>query len=240
MESEAQFTGRIARRSGIGALQALLVLVLQASPAAAQPTNSCTESAIAETSNISGNACKLKTGVSFASLYEFEFPIWKAVDLGVYHDAKTVRDAFRKAPILIHIDNWADQILNRITFQQTDTPLNLVVTTVSDLGFGGDGASLKDIYDRASRLGLALCPAELGPALRLAYLDQPFGEYLRIAMQPVARADGKATEFAVAKGLSGWLLIGEDVRDDLVLGGDVRMVFVRPDGAPYLSVPPTN
>jgi hypothetical protein len=44
----------------------------------------------------------------------------------------------------------------------------------------------------------------------------------------VARSDGKATDFSVAKGLAGWLLIGDDVRDDLVLAGDTQMVFVRP------------
>jgi hypothetical protein len=237
-KSDPQLIGHTVCRHSISIVQMAVAILLLAEPVAAQSAQSCAELAAAATSNMSDNACKLKTGIGFASLYEF--PIWKAVDLGVYHDANAVRDAFRTTPDLIHIDNWADQSLNRITFPQTDTPLNLVLTTVSGLGFGENGASLKDIYERASRLGLALCPAELGPALRLAYLDQPLGEYLRIAMQPVARSDGKATDFVVAKGLAGLLLIGDDVRDDLVLAGDARMVFVRPDGAPYLSVPRTN
>jgi hypothetical protein len=131
----------------------------------------------------------LKTSVGFASPYEF--PIWKAVDLGALHDANAVRDAFRKVPELIHVDSWADQMLDRVIFRQAGIRLNLVLATVSELGFGEDGASLKDIYERASQLGLTFCTAELGPALRLAYLGQPLGEYLRIAMQPVARSDGQ-------------------------------------------------
>jgi hypothetical protein len=106
--------------------------------------------------------------------------------------------------------------------------VNLVLTTVSDLGFGENGASLGDVYARASQLGLAPCPAEAGPILRLAYPDQPLGEYLHIAMEPVARFDGRPTHFTVAKGLAGWLLLGDDVRSDLVMASDVRVVFVRP------------
>ena len=238
MKRDPRSIGPAACRHGIGTVLMAVAALLLADPVAAQTGQSCAEPAAAATSNMSNNACKLKDGIGFASASEF--PIWKTVDLGVYHDANAVRDAFRTTPVLIHIDYWADQILNRITFLPTDTPLNLVLTTVSGLGFGEDGASLKEIYARASRLGLALCPAELGPALRMAYLDQQLGEYLHIAMQPVARSDGKATDFVVAKGLAGWLLIGDDVRDDLVLAGDARMVFIGPDEASHPTVPRTN
>jgi len=233
MESDAQFTGCIARRSGIGMLQAILVLVLQAGPAAAQPAVSCKEPAAAVKSSMLDNACILKANIGFASPYEF--PAWKTVDIGIYYNANAVRDAFRTAPDIIRTEYRSNQMLSRMTFLQTDARLNLVLTTVADLGFGEDGASLKDIYERASQLGLALCPAELGPALRLAYLNQPFGEYLRIAMEPIAIAGGEAAVFTVAKGLAGLLLIGDDVRDDLVLAGNMRLVFVRPDTAPYRS-----
>ena len=229
MKSDPISMRHAACRHSIAIVQVAVAVLLLAGHAAAQPARSCTDPATAGTSNMPDNTCKLKTGIS--SLDQNEFPIWKAVDPGVYHDANGVRDAVRAAPVLMHIDSWADQILGRISFSQPDTKLNLVLVAVSDLGFGPQGASLKDIYERASQVGLALCPAEVGPALRLAYLDQPLGEYLHIAMQSVARSDGNATDFTVAKGLAGWLLIGDDVRDDLVLAGDVQMVFVLPDAA---------
>jgi hypothetical protein len=222
MESEMKMGKVLAAASS--AFGVLLAVFLQAGPAAAQPASSCTEPA---TSGMPGNACKLKAGIGFASTYKF--PPWKAVDVGIYHDANTVRDAFRRTPVVLYIDDWADQILSRISFLQTDTKLNLVLVTVSDLGFGADGASLKGIYEHASQRGLPLCPAELGPALRLSYLDQPLGEYPQIAMRPIARSDGKATNFVVAKGLRGWMLIGNDARDETVLAGDVGLVFVQPD-----------
>lgn len=52
--------------------------------------------------------------------------------------------------------------------------LQTVELTVSDLGFPV-GATLPEIYNRASDVGLTLCPLELGPHLRLVYLNQPEG-----------------------------------------------------------------
>jgi hypothetical protein len=49
-----------------------------------------------------------------------------------------------------------------------------VELTVADLGFQ-QGAPLDQIFQRAGELGLSLCPLELGPHMRLQYLDQPEG-----------------------------------------------------------------
>ena len=49
-----------------------------------------------------------------------------------------------------------------------------VELTVQDLGFP-EGATIAAISERASTLGLGLCPLEVGPHLRLQYLDQPEG-----------------------------------------------------------------
>jgi hypothetical protein len=99
---------------------------------------------------------------------------------------------------------------------------------VSALGFRDHGASLKDIYERASRLGLALAPAELGPTLRLDYLDQPLGEFLHIAMKPVTRDGGDPVDFTIGNGGAGLLLISGDAHSDSIVPGSARFVFVRP------------
>lgn len=52
--------------------------------------------------------------------------------------------------------------------------LQTVELTVDNLGFS-EGGTLSEIFARATKLGLELCPLELGPHLRLAYLDQPEG-----------------------------------------------------------------
>jgi hypothetical protein len=45
---------------------------------------------------------------------------------------------------------------------------------VRNFGFP-DGATVSEVYARARSFGLSLCPIELGPHLRLQFLDQPEG-----------------------------------------------------------------
>jgi hypothetical protein len=54
------------------------------------------------------------------------------------------------------------------------THLRTVELRVRNLGFP-QGATTSDVYTSAMRLGLRLCPVELGPHLRLQFLDQPEG-----------------------------------------------------------------
>ena len=57
---------------------------------------------------------------------------------------------------------------------KTQSTITTVELTVRNLGFP-QGATIAEIYERAKQLALNLCPLELGPHLRLQYLDQPEG-----------------------------------------------------------------
>src|SRR5262245_49441956 len=128
------------------------------------------------------------------------------------------------------IGNSADEILGRpaFPFSKTETQLDLVVLTAADLGFQEGYTSLAEIYRRAIELGLNLCPAEVGPQLRLQYVDQPLGEFLHIAMDPIATYHGDLVDLTVANGGTGLLLLGGDGSPDLKLHSTVKFVFVRP------------
>lgn len=62
----------------------------------------------------------------------------------------------------------------KFTTSDTKYSLKTVELTVMDLGFP-DGVNTAQLFKRATELGLDLCPLELGPHLRLKYLDQPEG-----------------------------------------------------------------
>jgi hypothetical protein len=159
-----------------------------------------------------------------------EIPIWKTIALGEYKGVNAVRMALDNAPCPIAVGDWADEILGRpaFPFSKTKAEVDLVVLSVADLGFTKKGASLRDIYTRALALGLETCPAEVGPVLRLNYLNQPVGEFLHIAMRPIARYSGELVDFMLANGGAGLLLVGGDARPEVVLPGAARFAFVRP------------
>lgn len=118
------------------------------------------------------------------------FKTWKIVRLGT--GLKTADD-FHKALKAsgFKIGEWANDILDKPAFKAAtkESELELVRVTVGEFGFI-NGATRQQIYQRAQELGLKTCPNEVGPQLRLQYKDQPNGEWIIIAMWPIADSDG--------------------------------------------------
>ena len=176
------------------------------------------------------------TGPTQTPLTALETPIWKTITVGGSLGVNAIREAMETAPCRIQIGDDADEILGRPAFPFIKKPveLALVVLSVFELGFGDQASrktvqvSLHEIYARAAALGFDLCPAEVGPALRLNYLDQPLGEFLHIAMKPVARYTGELVGFTVGAGGAELLLIGGNGDPDVTYPAVVRFVFVRP------------
>ncbi len=79
----------------------------------------------------------------------------------------------------------------------TTSATRYCVTTIEravrDLGFP-QGATIAEIYTRAGALGLGVCPVELGPHLRLQYLDQPEGYW----GQPVRQHQAPSGSITIA------------------------------------------
>lgn len=156
-----------------------------------------------------------------------EWKFWKTVKIGTgLRTAEDFRAAFTEAGC--RLGNWANDILGRPAFTAgvVEEEVGLVVATVAELGFK-EAAKLKDIYERAASLGLALCPAEVGPQLRLQYKDQPEGEWLRVSMEPIMVSDGHLFVFDVDSDGGGLWLYGVDGGLGRFWCHDVRCVFVR-------------
>ena len=109
--------------------------------------------------------------------------------------------------------------------------MELTVVSAAELGVESESA-LADVYNRARQLGLVLCPPEVGPQLRLDYRDQPPGESLIIAMEPVNTHSGDPKILSLVNFSSGLALLGSDGRSEFRVPRYVRFVFAIPGKLP--------
>lgn len=155
-------------------------------------------------------------------------PIWRTITLGAHTGVEAYRDALDAAGIKVGVS--ADEILGRPAFAYATMTLQveLALISVAELGLDAEVASQSEVYALAKRIGLELCPAEVGPRLRLDYRDQPLGEALDVAMEPVATYSGEPTILALVNFGSGLALIGSDGRSDAMVPRTRRFVFALP------------
>ena len=154
-------------------------------------------------------------------------PIWRTTTLGSYKGVNSYRDALDAANI--KIGDAADEILGRPAFpyvgERTDVEVTLVAA--AELGVKSE-ATLADVYSRAKQRGLMLCPPEVALQLRLDYRDQPIGESLTVAMEPVKTYSGEPTILSLVNFGSGLALLGGDGRPEFIVHRYLRFVFALP------------
>ncbi len=155
------------------------------------------------------------------------YTVWKTITLGSHKDLKALKAALKSAKC--KVSDYANDLLGKpaFTLASEQTEVDLVVRSVKELGFEGN-ATYAQICAKAVELGLELCPAEVGPALRLAYNDQPRDEWLRIAMEAITDSDGDRSFFSVGHG-NDELWLGWNFGNPVfVWDPDYRFVFVLP------------
>jgi hypothetical protein len=104
-----------------------------------------------------------------------------------------------------YLSTWGEDILNKTEFSKESQKYDLVRFTINQLGFP-NGATTDEIYKRAGELGLDLCPAEVGPHLRLQYRGN---EWMLIAMKQIADRYGYPFVFYLST-YGAQLLLGGD------------------------------
>jgi hypothetical protein len=155
-----------------------------------------------------------------------ELPIWKTVRLDTHISAAGIREALKKWPF--HLGDSANAILEKALAEGSATSaVNLVILSPSEIGFEQENVRLSDFYARARQQGLELCPAELGPLLRLQFFDQRLGDFVHIAMKPIA-TNGGLIDFTVTNGGTGLVLIGGEASPEQIVAATMRFVFVLP------------
>jgi hypothetical protein len=160
-----------------------------------------------------------------------EIQVWRTTTLGFHKGVDSYRDALDAARM--KIGDAADEILGRPAFLyvKEKTEVELTVVSAAELGVEWE-AALADVYKKAKQFGLTLCPAEVGPQLRLDYRDQPRGESLNIAMEPVATYSGEPTILSLVNFGSGLALVGSNGRFEFMVPRYFRFVFALPEKLP--------
>ncbi|MDD5437804.1 MAG: hypothetical protein PHC70_01525 [Patescibacteria group bacterium] len=108
----------------------------------------------------------------------------------------------------INVSEYARHMMKQKEFTTENKPeqADLVRLKVRDIFSNLESHTTDEIYKKAEELGLELCPAEVGPRLRLDYKDQPLGEWFYIAMKQINDPDGGPGVFRLARSTDGlWL-----------------------------------
>ena len=149
---------------------------------------------------------------------------WRKLTIGSHKSVEALVKAIEAKGL--KVGDWARDISKKVTLAKEVSEVELVNVSVAELGFK-NGATRKDIYDRAISLGLSLCPPEVGMQLRLQYDDQPKGEWLLIGMEPITDSGGDLYVFYVARDDGGrWLFTSHGDPASVWDAGD-RWVFLR-------------
>lgn len=154
--------------------------------------------------------------------------VWKTVVLGAFGTMSEYRRELHWKKRCV-VEGRVDKIFGRPWFACVEQKMevDLVAPSIRELGLSS-GAEYSQACARGLERGWALCPPELGFALRLCYDDQPKRECLYIAMEPKVHSHTQR-----------FILMLDRVGDDCWLGAsqglprevdeeNERLVFLKP------------
>lgn len=145
--------------------------------------------------------------------------VWKTISIGgvdIHGLQKQLKDGD------FYVSDWAKDIMSKPEFTTLTEPteIHLARVRVKDLGFKKEPTTA-ELFARIKEVG-DLCPAEVGPYLRLDLKDQPKGDWFWVAMEPIAGSGGDPRIFY-------FLRIGDGLRW-------LHASCARPDGQWRLGV----
>ncbi|MBI2475178.1 hypothetical protein HYV69_02000 [Candidatus Uhrbacteria bacterium] len=153
------------------------------------------------------------------------FPVRWTVTLGLHKTPEAYEKALESAGL--KISDWARNLLKKMTYSKTQVEVNLTSATIAELGLP-NGGTTKEVYSAILAQGGQLCPAEVGPALRLIYKDQTKGEWLQIAMRAISASDGDFLVFDIGHNKDGLWLTAYEGHPGNRWDFDDHFVFIIP------------
>ena len=116
-----------------------------------------------------------------------KFEVFKEISLGGLTKEDLIQKLVSKN---IQFNKYANLLFDDPSFAPSNTIEKIKLYKVSLVDLGLTKPSIyEDIVSRAEELGLKLCPLVLAAYLRLEYLEQPEGPYLKVASPKVGISD---------------------------------------------------
>lgn len=148
-------------------------------------------------------------------------PTWKTIIIGDKSKEKILKELDN-----FEVSGWAKEMINNVEFGIERQELELVRTTLGELGFT-DYPTTKELMARITEKGFGLCPQETGPYLRVAYDDQSPGEWLYVMSEPISGADGNSYVFSLGRDSGGLWLRGYWADPGVQWSLDDELVLLR-------------
>ena len=154
--------------------------------------------------------------------------VWVNVKLGVYKNGERLLGAMQALGFVF--GSWAEKLLSSPNFpvSSTEIEVDLVELHVGkDLGFE-NGSTWSKIFEKIVELGYELCPAEVGPVLRMKHDKQIKNEFRWVAMQPIMVGGYFHVFYVDHRGGGRWLSASDCTDSDFSMASDFVVVAVRP------------
>jgi hypothetical protein len=151
------------------------------------------------------------------------FSAWKKIKLGTCASAEEIEKKLAEAGYVV--SKLGKPLLDKMAVAEKESTIELIKIQAQDLGFKARVDRVK-LFAAADNAGLALVPAEAGPQLALQYADQPKGETIFIAMEPLMDTHDDPNVFYVSRDPEGkWFGSNYDIPDD-AKRGSTQWVFL--------------
>ena len=145
-----------------------------------------------------GTADALRAFLSDRLKVVWNWKVWKTIKLGAYANADSAREALRS--VLFNFPVEVIGLLDSpdLIFAKEETKIDLVKVELTDLHLSM-GSTYEEVCSRAKKVGLALCPQEVGFHLRMQYTEQPWDEIVYVVSRQIHDKYGRPCLFKVKR-----------------------------------------